>query len=83
MVPGDLEVGDDQFVVESPADPHHAPEGELVEGGRAAVTVSVRHPGSGTGPGGGRSLLGGDLRVRLVILRVRLPPAGLLRHLLV
>ena len=60
MVPGDLEVGDDQFVLQRAADPHHAAEGELVEGRRAAVAPRRLR----------RALLGLPVLVRALTVRV-------------
>ncbi|MEY9489521.1 hypothetical protein RKD26_005315 [Streptomyces calvus] len=76
VVARDLEVGDDQVVLQGTADAHHAAEGELVEGGGAAVTVNRRRPRAAAG-----YLLLRDVRCGLLRCGVlRLLPAGLLHR---
>ncbi|SCF76177.1 hypothetical protein GA0115255_105493, partial [Streptomyces sp. Ncost-T6T-2b] len=62
VVAGDLEVGDDQFVLQRTTDAHDPAEGQLVERGGAAVAVDRRRP-RGTALSGS-ALLPGVLLVR-------------------
>ncbi|GAA2478725.1 hypothetical protein GCM10010406_13620 [Streptomyces thermolineatus] len=81
VVPRDLQVGDDQLVLQRTADPHHAADGELVEG-RGAAVAPVGRRGAVDG-GRAAALLHGPLR-RTGTVRLRrhaLRPVGVLRLL--
>ncbi|GAA3085772.1 hypothetical protein GCM10010449_06800 [Streptomyces rectiviolaceus] len=83
VVPRDLEVGDDQFVLQGAADAHLAAERELVERRRAAVSVDRRGPRDTAGTRTGALLLR-DLRLLgllVMSLLLGLLPALLLGHL--